>query len=97
MNVDLVLILSGWLFGLIMATFATMMFLQNRKMKAEIVAHNEKYKNKLTIPEDIDPEELTKGIIGFLDVFWNNPHLKRRAEKIHDNLAPALKAWNDEE
>ena len=116
MNMDLVLILSGWLFGIIMAILAAWVFLKLKQMKENMEKVKEAVlasikdkkitdieKKKLSgahlwiVPEDVDPTKLTKQVIDFLDVYWNNPHLKRRAQEIYDKLAPALKKWNDEE
>lgn len=100
MNLDLVLILSGWLCAVIACVFAVRLFLQNKQMKAEIASHNKtnkKDEKDLLIPEDIDEKELAKGVIEFLDKFWDNPHMRARAEAIHKELAEKLKAWNDEE
>lgn len=99
-TLDLVLILSGWLCAAIAIIFAARLFLQNKAMKATVAKHNKTNKKDdkdLVIPEDIDPKELTSTVINFLDQFWNNEHMKKRAEEIHDNLAAGLKKWNDEE
>lgn len=116
MNMDLVLILSGWLFGLIIAIAFVMLFLKFKTLKSQMskvkeivmatikddkVSALEKKKLEKAslwiIPDDVDIEQLAKTVIELLDTYWNNPHLKRRAQEIHDKLSVALKKWNDEE
>jgi hypothetical protein len=97
-TLDLVLILSGWLCAVIAVILLVREKLQNKAMRAEMEKHNKTEKNKkLVIPDDIKDEDVVKGVIEFLDAFWNNEHMKRRAEEVHKKLSDALKKWDEEE